>query len=43
MNKVVQISATSDANGYPILYALCDDGTIWLKMWGSIWEQIDTP
>ena len=36
MRKIIQIAFDS-----PYLYALCDDGTIWVKG-DTFWEQIDT-
>ena len=41
--RVVQIAATTDTDGDPVLYALCEDGSIWVKTHGSAWEEIDLP
>lgn len=42
--KVIQIAATDAAgNKSSIVYALCDDGTMWVGYWargGFEWEQI---
>ena len=39
--KVIQITSTRDADGDPVLYALCNDGSIWRRAWGGIWEQVE--
>lgn len=36
MRKVVQIAVTKDGD----LYALCDDGSIWVRFVGT-WRQVD--
>ena len=43
--KVIQITSALDSNGYVILNALCDDGTMWeqgfINGGGKYWHQID--
>lgn len=42
MRKIIQIAARSDGPDYgPLLYALCDDGSVWFKIPGkdSAWES----
>lgn len=43
--KVVQIAAAgmSEAGAWPVLYALADDGTLWVLNGGPPWAQIDAP
>lgn len=42
--KIVQIAAATGGDGgeqWPVLYALCDDGTVWRKpLPGSLWEKV---
>lgn len=45
MRKVIQIASNPETTErYRELYALCSDGTLWLKLNGDNWKQIlDVP
>jgi len=36
MRKIIQLMSVDDR-----LYALCDDGTVWVQ-WKGVWNQVDT-
>jgi hypothetical protein len=46
LRKIVQITSSESDSGYPHLYALCSDGTVWERIcldvnrWG--WAHVDT-
>jgi hypothetical protein len=43
-SKVIQITAATDHDDDPVLFALCEDGSLWVKsIVGGIWEEIETP
>jgi hypothetical protein len=41
MAKVIQISATTDEDNDPVLFALCDDGSIWCKYEDGVWQLVE--
>ena len=46
MRKVIQIAIEQNTeNDYGALYALCDDGSLWQKVFkaGADWDEIQPP
>ena len=45
MRKVVSISSAYDSYGNDGIYALCDDGTIWVgtQVEGESWQWLPVP
>lgn len=40
--KVIQICAASLGEGAATLFALCDDGSIWMRIENG-WKEVSTP
>jgi len=41
--KIVQITSAKETNGRVVVFALADDGTIWMKCHSSTEEWIEVP
>lgn len=41
MRKIIQISAASDGQQFNVLFALCNDGSVWERQWrvGTPWIE----
>ena len=38
-SRVIQITATANATGHPVLFALCENGSIWV-FYDKVWKEI---